>query len=108
MWKGEWRFGARDCPAVRFALTIRACPSRRSLKLPRLMFRASRSATLFSLPLLAVAVQNAVAPLALAAAPKASAVSSSPVSADPPPRAMAKITYSQCHVDGQYIAMTFD
>src|SRR5437762_8675300 len=72
------------------------------------MFRASRSAALLALPILAVSVQNALAPLAFAAAPKAPAVSSSAVSVDPPPHPPAKITYSQCHVDGQYIAMTFD
>lgn len=72
------------------------------------MFRASRSAALLAVPLLALAAQTTIAPRASAAAPKAAAVSGSPASLDVPPHAAAKITYSQCHVDGQYIAMTFD
>ncbi|EDY20237.1 polysaccharide deacetylase [Chthoniobacter flavus Ellin428] len=49
----------------------------------------------------------APAPAAATPAPDSSA-SATPVPSGTPPTGTPKITYSQCHVDGPYIAMTFD
>jgi peptidoglycan/xylan/chitin deacetylase (PgdA/CDA1 family) len=72
------------------------------------MFRASLSAALLSPLVLAAVAQNAAAPTAPVAAPSAAPVEASPASAELPAQGPAKIVFSQCHVDGQYIAMTFD
>jgi len=75
------------------------------------MFRYSIAAVLFPLALLAQDSAPATAPksttVAAAAtpAPKSALPPDSPTSTAP---GVPKITYSQCHVDGPYIAMTFD
>jgi peptidoglycan/xylan/chitin deacetylase (PgdA/CDA1 family) len=78
-----------------------------SLKSSASMFRACYLAGLFWLLAPICFTQNP----ATSAAPAVPSPPSSPVRSAPPEPAVsgpAKITFSQCHVDGPYIAMTFD
>src|SRR5262249_18444637 len=60
-------------------------------------------------PLIAAAQSATPAPPAKAPPAETAAPAPAPEATPAPPAASAvKITYSQCHVDGPYIAMTFD
>ncbi|MES2572243.1 MAG: polysaccharide deacetylase family protein [Verrucomicrobiota bacterium] len=70
------------------------------------MFRASLIA-LLSLPLVSCLAQTAP-PASSAATPPAGTTASTGSASGNTASAASKVTFSQCHVDGAYVAMTFD